>query len=376
MMAANFMDKAHRAWASSRSRLHWLRPLRESAVTDAVSPQAAPPPRRRAGRWAHTYAALDLGTNNCRLLVARPAAHGFRVIDAFSRITRLGEGVGAAGRLSDAAMRRTIDALKVCAGKIRRRGADRARCVATEACRLAANGADFLGRVRHETGLELEIISSQEEARLAVAGCLPLLDPGCARGLIFDIGGGSTEVVWLDLADPSAPAVLAWTSLPVGVVKQAERAGGHRVTHDSYEAMIGEVRTLLAPFEAEQSIARDIAVAAADIQVLGTSGTVTTITAVHMDLPRYDRNQVDGSWMAFADVVSVSHRLRAMPYEDRVAHPCIGRERADLVVAGCAILEGIHRTWPAGCLRVADRGVREGLLAGMMAAADAEAANG
>jgi exopolyphosphatase/guanosine-5'-triphosphate,3'-diphosphate pyrophosphatase len=341
-------------------------------VTDAVSNQAAPVARRRAGRWAHTYAALDLGTNNCRLLVARPAAQGFRVIDAFSRITRLGEGVSLTGRLSDAAMTRTIDALRVCAGKIRRRGADRARCVATEACRMATNGTAFLERVKAETGLTLEIIAAREEARLAVAGCAPLLDPGCARGLIFDIGGGSTEVIWLDLADAAEPEVLAWTSLPVGVVTLAERHGGHSVTVEAYEAMIGEVRALLETFEATHSIARDIANAAADIQVLGTSGTVTTITAVHMDLPRYDRNQVDGSWMAFADVVAVSHRLRAMPYETRASHPCIGRERADLVVAGCAILEGIHRTWPAGCLRVADRGVREGLLSGLMTAADAE----
>lgn len=330
--------------------------------------------RRRTGRWAHTYAALDLGTNNCRLLVARPAAHGFRVIDAFSRITRLGEGVGASGRLSEAAMTRTIDALRVCAAKIRRRGAGRMRCVATEACRLAANGDEFLARVRGETGLALEIIAAREEARLAVAGCLPLVDPGCNRGLIFDIGGGSTEVVWLDLADPVAPDVLAWTSLPVGVVTLAERHGGHTVSIETYEAMIAEVRELLLPFEREHGIAGGIATAAADIQVLGTSGTVTTITAVHMDLPRYDRNQVDGAWMSFADVVSVSHRLRAMPYDIRAAHPCIGRDRADLVVAGCAILEGIHRTWPAGCLRVADRGVREGLLAGLMAEADAEAA--
>ena len=323
--------------------------------------------RRDAETWGRSrdiYAALDLGTNNCRLLVARPTSSGFRVIDAFSRIVRLGEGLSQSGRLSPAAMRRTIDALKVCAGKMRRRGVTRARSVATEACRKAANCAEFIAAVEAETGISLDIVTSAEEARLAVAGCASLLDYDNRYALVFDIGGGSTELMWLQLNRGQAPVVADWISLPVGVVTLAEHWGGIDIGDGIYERMVASVHALLAPFEAEHGLAQ--VMAEGGVQMMGTSGTVTTVAGVHLDLPRYDRNRVDGVWMDFADVTSVSRRLAAMPYDDRAAHACIGRDRADLVVAGCAILEAISSTWPVGRLRVADRGVREGVLLGLM----------
>lgn len=321
------------------------------------------------------YAALDLGTNNCRLLIARPAEGGFRVIDAFSRIVRLGEGLGRSGCLSDAAMTRTIQALRICAGKIRHRRVTEARAVATEACRRASNCGDFLNMVRRETGLDLEIISNDEEASLAVRGCAPLLDPDMSHALVFDIGGGSTELGWLKApakcqagnnADaPSAmPQVGGWHSIPIGVVTLAERHGGCQVTPRVYDTMVEEVGEALAPFETEHRLGE--LVADGRLQMLGTSGTVTTLAGVHQDLPRYDRARVDGCYLDFETVRSISRRIAAMSYQRRAAHPCIGRDRADLVIAGCAILEAVCGTWPVGRLRVADRGLREGILLNMM----------
>ena len=326
--------------------------------------------RRRDGRWRHTFAALDLGTNNCRLLVARPSRDGFRVIDSFSRIVRLGQGLGATGVLADDAIERTIGALRICAGKMRRRRVTLSRSVATEACRQAANCDEFLARVAEQTGLDLDIIDAAEEARLAVAGCAPLLDHDCDNALVFDIGGGSTEVMWLRVCAGAAPEVLAWTSLPCGVVSLAETHGGCHVPPDVYHKMVDSVADMLRPFEALHVLAGLLAEGRA--QMLGTSGTVTTLAAIKLGLPRYDRRRVDGAWLAASDLQRVSRTLAAMSYDERTDHPCIGEGRADLVIAGCAIFDAIFQTWPAPGVRVADRGVRDGMLFGMMEAADAQ----
>ena len=331
------------------------------------------PPQR--GRYRHVYAAIDLGTNNCRLLIARPRGNSFEVVDSFSRLVRLGEGVDRSGRLSEAAMTRTVSALGVCARKLHRHGVSRARYIATEACRRAVNGGAFLERVRAETGLDLEVIASDEEAHLALSGCAPLLDRRCSRAMVFDIGGGSTELMWLAIeADDLAPRVLDLMSLRCGVVTMAERYGGRAVPVPAYEAMVDEVSDLLSPFEAANRVAAEIAERA--VHMIGTSGTVTTLAAVHLGLARYDRSRIDGSWMSLDDVRDAARRLSAMDYGDRVRHPCIRRGRADLVVAGCAILEAILRAWPVDSIRVADRGLREGMLLALMDAADAEAAAG
>jgi exopolyphosphatase/guanosine-5'-triphosphate,3'-diphosphate pyrophosphatase len=312
-----------------------------------------------------TYAALDLGTNNCRLLIARPSGDGFRVVDAFSRIIRLGEGVSATGRLSDAAIGRAVAALTVCRDKMRSRGVTRARLIATEACRAAANGAAFLDLIREQVGIELEIVDRETEADLAATGCTPLIDP-LARGvLLFDIGGGSSELVALAQSEPVVhgpprPVVRSWVSLPVGVVTLAERHGGVRVDRALFEAMVVEVAGHVAPFTAAHGGDLD------GVHMLGTSGTVTTIAGIHLRLPRYDRRRVDGCWLSDGEITGVIEQLIAMTYEERVANACIGSERADLVLAGCAILEAIRRAFPVPRLRVADRGLREGILVKLM----------
>ncbi len=314
---------------------------------------------------ATTYAALDLGTNNCRLLVARPSSDGFRVVDAFSRIVRLGEGLGASNRLRDAAITRTIEALKVCRSKMESRGVARSRLIATEACRAAVNGAEFIARAREEADLDLEVVDRETEARLAVAGCAGLADPQAEGVVLFDIGGGSSELVWLDghrRGTSLSDRVRAWTSLPVGVVTLAERHGGVDVTREAFEGMVAEVEGLLEGFVGEL---RDVA-GCGRFHLLGTSGTVTTIAGVHLDLPRYDRRRVDGLWMENDDVAAVMERLLGMSFRQRAANPCIGNERADLVLAGCAILEAIRRAFPSERLRIADRGLREGILMQLM----------
>ena len=319
-------------------------------------------PRNGASSRA-AFAAVDLGTNNCRLLIAEPRDQSFRVIDAFSRIVRLGEGLGARGALSEAAMARAISGLLVCASKMRRRRVSRARCVATDACRRAANCDEFIARVVRETGIELEIISSREEAQLVLAGSQPLLDPDVPWALLFDIGGGSTELVWMRL-DVFPNEMVGWISLPHGVVSLAERHGGGEFSPGQYEALVQKIAGELGPFESANDINRRIR--EGGVQMIGTSGTVTTLSGVHLGLEKYDRQRVDGLWLSFADARAAAERLRAMKPEQRAAHPCIGQDRADLVVAGCAILEAIRRTWPTERLRVADRGVREGLLLSLM----------
>ncbi len=313
---------------------------------------------------AATYAAVDLGTNNCRLLVARPALGGFRVIDAFSRVVRLGEGLAASGILSESAMARTLEALGVCAAKMRRRGVITARAVATEACRRAANCAEFLDRTHHATGIRLEIISATEEARLALDGCAPLLNPDPPHALVFDIGGGSTELNWLEIDANSRITVLGSVSLPCGVVTLSERHGAGCIGPAKYEAMVGEVTAALEPFEARHRIA--LMVARSMVQMLGTSGTVTTLAGLHLGLERYRRAVIDGYTLDFGAIAAVSRRLADMDCAARAALPCVGPERADLVVAGCVILEAICRLWPVGRVRVADRGLREGILFHLM----------
>ncbi len=315
------------------------------------------------------FAALDLGTNNCRLLIAKPDGNNLRIVDAFSRIVRLGEGLSASGVLSDAAMARTIDALKVCAGKISRRGGAQVRCVTTQACRMANNGEAFLERIRDETGLEFEIISTEEEARLAAAGCADLIDQGSKAALIFDIGGGSTEISWMRPSGESKPEetnsfdCAAWASMPFGVVNLSEKWGGRDLDLERYEAIVDSVRGEIAACGDPAGVKAHFNDGKA--HVLGTSGTVTSIAGVSLGLPRYRRDRVDGMWLEVDRARRTIEKLRAMSFDERMREPCIGADRADLVVCGCAILEALIREWPTTRIRVADRGLREGILAGL-----------
>ena len=319
---------------------------------------ASPAPRRQA------YAAIDLGTNNCRLLIARPSGENFTVIDAFSRVVRLGEGLAQSGRLSDAAMDRALGALAVCADKLRRRNVHLARSVATEACRRARNGEAFIDRVRDETGIALDIISAQEEARLAVLGCHILLEDGVGPAMIFDIGGGSTELVLIEAGGP-VPRILDWQSVPWGVVSLTDTVGRDEADLETRVARYAEMRRLVTESFAE--FATRVAPShGEDIRLLGTSGTVTTLASLHLDLPQYDRKQVDGLILPSSAMRGITRRLSTMSIDDRRDLACIGRDRAELVVAGCAILDTILDLWPARRLGVADRGIREGILRSMM----------
>ena len=332
-------------------------------------------PREAGARPAfiprQAYAAIDLGTNNCRLLIARPSGENFVVIDAFSRVVRLGEGLAQTGRLSQQAMDRALAALHVCADKLCRRSVQLARSVATEACRRAENGAEFIERVREQTGIALDIISAREEARLAVLGCHILLEPGEGPAMIFDIGGGSTELVLIDSTVP-VPRILDWQSVPWGVVSLTETCGAEGDTQASRVARYVRMRELVsdsfAPFADRAARVRAQDTRRGPLRLLGTSGTVTTLASLHLDLPQYDRRAVDGLIVPADSMRAISSRLSSLSIGQRRELPCIGRERADLVVAGCAILDAILDVWPADRLGVADRGIREGILRSLIAA--------
>jgi exopolyphosphatase/guanosine-5'-triphosphate,3'-diphosphate pyrophosphatase len=360
--------------------------MSQASPPSAKAPRAAGAPRTDQPRSAEprprseepqTFAALDLGTNNCRLLIARPSEDGFRIVEAFSNIVRLGEGLSQTGRLQDHAMDRAVAALKTCADKIARRRCCKVRAVATQACRAAANGADFIDRVRRETGLQLQIISPREEAHLSVAGCLNLLDQAADAALVIDVGGGSTELSWVDLSgapldiDPRRYAaqplpVKAWISIPIGVVTLAERFPESDDDRAGwYRAMVQAMKTEVAGcMEAE--VLRP-AFTAGRAHIVGTSGAITSLAGIHLGLKRYDRRRVDGLWLSRSDCEATADSLLAVDVRTRALQPCIGPERADLVLAGAAILQAIQELWPCERVRVADRGLREGMLLSLMA---------
>jgi exopolyphosphatase/guanosine-5'-triphosphate,3'-diphosphate pyrophosphatase len=322
---------------------------------------------RREQPHAAAYAALDLGTNNCRLLIAAPSAGGFRVLDSFSRIVRLGEGLAASNRLAADAMDRALEALHACAQKLQRRPVRALTAVATEACRRAANGPAFLARVEQETGLRLRTISAREEAELAMDSCAPLLEPGDRRALLFDIGGGSTEIAWIRIQPQTGvPELIGYVSVPVGVVTLAERGDLSCFTEAGFCAVVDEVAERLTGFDSVHRIAQEIR--AGGVRLMGTSGTVTTLAGVAMALPRYRRPLVDGQTMD-ADIADQAlGDLFALGRQGLAAHPCVGPERVEFVLPGCAVYAAIRRVWPAPRLTVADRGLREGMLMRMMRA--------
>jgi exopolyphosphatase/guanosine-5'-triphosphate,3'-diphosphate pyrophosphatase len=342
----------------------------------APATQAQGSGRRRPPGEQSCYAALDLGTNNCRLLVATPSPRGFRVVEAYSRIVRLGEGLSQSGRLSDEAMDRSMAALKVCAEKIRRRKVLRVKAVATQACRGAANGPDFVRRVAEETGLRLQIITPKEEAQLSVAGCMSLFDREAEAALVVDVGGGSTELSWVDLKGGGLDAkprqfaawrlpIKAWLSIPIGVVTLAERfPEGDRVEEGWFRAMVDAVKARIEAFPHAEPMRRLFEDGRA--HMVGTSGAITSLAGLHLGLPRYDRNVVDGLWMHRSECEAAADRLLALNARERALEPCIGADRADLVLAGAAILQAVQELWPCSRVRVADRGLREGLLMSLM----------
>jgi exopolyphosphatase / guanosine-5'-triphosphate,3'-diphosphate pyrophosphatase len=310
------------------------------------------------------FAALDLGTNNCRLLIAAPAGQGFRVLDSFSRVVRLGEGLQQSGQLSPDAMERAMAALQACADRLARQRMVRVRAIATEACRRAANAAAFLTRVQQQTGLQLDVISTREEAELALESCAPLLEPTGRRALLFDIGGGSTELVWVRLTPSGRPELVGTVSIPVGVVGLSEQYGARAFTPEGFEAMVADITARLACFEKVHCIGHEMR--QGGVKLLGTSGTVTTLAGIVLALPRYQRPLVDGQVLSRSAALGAVDALRAMGRDGLIAHPCVGPERAHFVLPGCAIFTAIHRMWPVSEVTVADRGLREGLLLRLM----------
>ncbi|MFI3241041.1 MAG: Ppx/GppA phosphatase family protein [Alphaproteobacteria bacterium] len=311
------------------------------------------------------YAAIDLGTNSCRLVLASPTPSAFRIVETFSKVTRLGEGIIKDNMLSSQAIKRTVNALKVCSGVINEYAPIKnCRYVATAACRRAKNHESFVKQVKKETGLDLEIISTKEEARLAVVGCLPLLNRHIKRALVFDIGGGSTEISLARITNSGKTFIEGFVSLPYGVVTISEALPGRDMTPLAYDSIIQRTHGILSEFEEQHNITE--AIRNQEIQVIGTSGTVTVLGAVHLNLPRYNRLAVDGLSVAMKDLNKTIDKIKRIGEDGRKRHACIGPQKADLTMAGCSVIEGITSFWPISEISIADRGIREGILLDMM----------
>lgn len=345
----------------------------QDAGPQGQRPRSRPRRNRAPGRKPKAYAALDLGTNNCRLLIAKPVQTGFRVIDSYSKVVRLGAGLASSGRLSDQSMEAAVEAIGVCARKMKSKSVKRWRCVATQACRQASNCDEFLTAVKSETGIALEIISPRVEARLSVMGCLNLIDLSKDVVLVVDIGGGSTELSWVDvrkLRDPNTklrvhrPPISAWASLPVGVVTLSEQVPEHEDRATWYEDMKNRVRECIIAAGCETRFTNTFK--AGKGHIIGTSGTITSLAGIHLKLPYYQRNKVDGMWMPTQAAVDIARNMASRSPESRAEEPCIGYDRAKLLVAGCAITDVLCEMWPSERVRVADRGLREGMLMGLM----------
>jgi exopolyphosphatase/guanosine-5'-triphosphate,3'-diphosphate pyrophosphatase len=328
------------------------------------------------------YAAVDLGTNSCRMLIAQPRGSQFHVLDSFSKTVQLGAGLEASGRLSRASMGRTMQALRICQKKIEQHGVTRMRLVATEACRRARNSKDFMRQIRREIGLEVEIIPAEEEARLAVISCAPLVTGRTEQLLVVDIGGGSTELVWIDLSgvEPTERSraimglhrgfagqpqdgarVVDWISVPLGVATLKDQFIDVEDDSARFALMswfFEEHLASFSPYNAAQT--------RAGFQIIGTSGTVTTVAASHLGLRRYDRTKVDGLEMTTDEIDTVIRDYLSLGPEGRRTDPRIGRDRHTLIMSGAAILQALMRIWPTDRLSVADRGLREGLLYAQM----------
>ncbi|UWQ16884.1 Ppx/GppA phosphatase family protein [Jannaschia sp. M317] len=364
------------------------RPL-QSAPHRARGPAPVRRPDENRPDPAELYAALDLGTNSCRMLIAQPKGSQLHVVDSFSKSVQLGNGLEQSGRLSRSSMARTIGALKICRRKLDTHEVKRMRLVATEACRRATNADEFIRLVERETGLPLEIIEPEEEARLAVVSCAPLVSTKTEQLLVVDIGGGSTELVWIDLtrvprhdraraimrlhsgfqagADSPFPAakVVDWISIPLGVATLKDQF--RDVTDDAarFALMSWHFEECLAEFSPYADAEGD---SDPGFQIVGTSGTVTTVAATHLNLRRYDRNKVDGLSMTTDQIDRVIRGYLALGPEGRRNDPRIGRDRHTLIMSGAAILQALLRVWPTDRLSVADRGLREGLLYAQMSA--------
>ncbi|MGO4855002.1 Ppx/GppA phosphatase family protein [Phaeovulum sp. W22_SRMD_FR3] len=358
---------------------------RRSAGAGAF-PKAVEPLVTRSAEQGELYAALDLGTNSCRMLIARPSGSQFLVVDSFSKAVQLGQGLEASGRLSRASISRTVQALQICRRKVEQHGVLRMRMVATEACRRAKNARDFMRLVKRETGLPLEIIQPEEEARLAVISCAPLVNTTTEQLLVVDIGGGSTELVWIDLSDvppldrpraimrlskgfhpepavEPAARVVDWISVPLGVATLKDQFGDVEDDAARFALMSWFFEEKLADFSPYTAGSPR-----KGFQIIGTSGTVTTVAACHLNLRRYDRTKVDGLTMSSDQIDAVIRSFLALGPEGRRGDPRIGRDRHSLIMSGSAILQALMRVWPTDALSVADRGLREGLLYAQMAA--------
>jgi exopolyphosphatase / guanosine-5'-triphosphate,3'-diphosphate pyrophosphatase len=307
-------------------------------------------------------ASLDLGTNSTRLLVARPAGgydgHGAVELDTLDRrntITRLGQGVGATGRLAPDAIERTLAAVRDYRESIERHGVEQVRVAATSAARDAANRDELFDAVEALVGTRPELLSGDDEGRLSFRGATGQLDPDRGPFVVVDIGGGSTEFI---VGTSEVEGVL---SVDVGCVRLTERF----LEHDP--PLPEELTACISLTDAYlEDVLRELPTVAEARTLIGLAGTVTTVAAVEIGLQTYDRDRIHHFALTHEAAEDVFRTLATESRADRIHNPGLEEARADVIVGGCCVLVAIFRRLGFDEMLVSESDILDGLALSLL----------
>lgn len=314
---------------------------------------------KKAVRDAKKYfAAIDLGSRNCRTIVGcQSKAGAFEYIETYSKSVSLADGVAASKKLSRKSMDRTIEALAFCSKVLSRYAGLTYLAVATDAMRRAENASVFIKRVKRELGLIISIITPQEEAYYAALGCIEVLSLETEIFVVFDIGGGSSEIALCRQKSDKDIELIDSLSIPYGVINLLESKD--HLTFSGYSNLVQKISDLSRDFLNQYATTLDFV---NNFQCIGTSGTTTTVAALNMNLRFYDREKINDSILQFSEILKTVHYVQSLSEDERKLHPYISQSNEDLVLGGLTILEGIVRGLPASTITVTDRGVRDGVV--------------
>ena len=295
------------------------------------------------------FAAIDLGSTNCRLVIVDIIEDKYKIICSFSEILNLGRNLSFSNEFNDEIIEKTIEIFKIISQKLKYYNVLSYRCVATEACRQSINSDELVKRIHERTNIEIEIIPSKEEARLCLKSCLNHNVNLNDFNLVFDIGGGSTEIIIFDSIYSNKD--FDFLSIPIGVINFSEKVSLFKT-----EKVLGQLEKQMMFFSKKKKIHNE------PISIIGSCGTVTTLCAIHLKLNYYQKSLVDNTLLEIEDLKQTCNFVKRLSSEEKEKHPCIGPQRINLLDNGILILEKILESWPVKRILVSDRGLREGII--------------